>query len=69
MAMCDYITCDKCGCKAIYDGDDAIAKRWQIGDGLIFVLCCNCAKTHTYKLIERAESFLESKRAEVKDGK
>lgn len=36
---------------------------WQIGDGLIFVLCCNCAKTHTYKLIERAESFLESKRA------
>ena len=53
MAMCDYLLCAKCGCKAIYDAEldyeFAAGELGRLHD--IAALCKDCSKTHSLKLV------------------
>lgn len=56
MAMSDYVQCEVCGHKAIYDGDYRLRDLWK-NEGVEFgVICRNCAKTH--ELIVRQKEQL-----------
>lgn len=46
MARADYIGCEVCAGKGLYDGDWSIRDREDIQ---VAVLCCQCAETHVLK--------------------
>ena len=50
MAMSDYILCEKCGNKALYDGEWRIRDREDIE---VSVLCGVCAKRWALDVRER----------------
>lgn len=67
MAMCDYLWCAKCGCKAIYDAEldyeSATGEYGSLYD--IAALCKKCSKTHSLKLVDeptenRLADFLDT---------
>lgn len=55
MAKSDYICCDKCDGKVVYDGD------WEIRDGAergaceIGALCQSCSETHRLAVVEKGK--------------
>ena len=51
MASADYLKCEICGGKAVYDGN------WNIRDqdNEVAALCIDCSETHTLKPVTKAE--------------
>ena len=54
MAKSDYICCDICNCKVIYDGNWIARDNWETSGEWPTVICHDCAKKQGWKPIETA---------------
>lgn len=65
MAKADYLCCDKCDNKVIYDGDDRIvdeiSSRMNISEKdswKISILCFNCTDDNSIRIWYKDESII-----------
>lgn len=52
MALADYVRCDVCDCKVIYDGYWEMRDRWEENGNEPTIICHECATRAGPKLAE-----------------